>query len=88
MHPYSVKRGKNSYSYNKLSAQQNIFNSAEGHTNVRVIHLSRSDDPRNLEARKGIERRNYLNWIRTLLNVAERAVAQANEYTQKINWKI
>ncbi|MBE9107555.1 hypothetical protein IQ229_22285 [Nostoc cf. edaphicum LEGE 07299] len=34
---------------------------------MKVVHLSHDDDPRNTEARLGIERRNQLTRVRTLL---------------------
>lgn len=59
-HTYNVKRPWGTYPYNKLSAEQAIFEPSERETKVKVIHLSHDDDPRNQEARAGIDRRNKL----------------------------
>lgn len=53
--------------YNKLTAKRFIFAPAWEEQNVRVLHLSHDDDPRNLEARRGIERRNRLIALRAKL---------------------
>ncbi|MEH2235184.1 hypothetical protein [Nostoc sp.] len=44
---------------------------------VKVIHLNTDDDPRNLEGRAGVERRNKALQARTQLNVALQAVTTA-----------
>lgn len=62
VHSYSVKRGRKVYLYNKLAARERILGAAE---KVKVIHLSDDDDPRNIEARLGVERRNQLTQVRT-----------------------
>ncbi|MEL6940122.1 MAG: hypothetical protein AAFO84_13105 [Cyanobacteria bacterium J06598_1] len=67
------------YWYNKLMSQTAIFAPAERDRPVKVIHLSKSDDPRNLEGRQGLERRNQLNQIATQLQIAESAIAKARE---------
>ena len=74
-----IVRSVKEYWYNKLMSQSAIFAPAEQSRSVKVIHLSKDDDPRNLEGRRGVERRNQLNQISTQLRVAERAVAQALE---------
>jgi hypothetical protein len=76
-HRYNVKRPWGVYEYNKLAAQEPIFEPSEKVQRVKVLHLSRDDDPRNLEGRLGIERRNRLTQIRTQLQIAEAALAQA-----------
>ena len=75
-HTYNVKRSK-TYWYNKLTAANSIFEPAEKTEKVRVIHLSHDSDPRNLEARLGIERRNQLTQARTQLSIASAALDTA-----------
>lgn len=70
VHRYSVKRPSGVYVYNKLTAKEPIFKPSELEDNVKVLHLSHDDDPRNTEARLGIERRNKLTHVRTLLERA------------------
>ncbi|MBD2093220.1 hypothetical protein H6F67_25585 [Microcoleus sp. FACHB-1515] len=76
-HRYWVHRGYASYPYNKLMARRAMFAPAQEEQAVRMIHLSRDDDPRNLEARKGITRMHRLVAIREQLQVAQAAVAEA-----------
>lgn len=71
------------YWYNKLTANNKIFAPAVPdeevrYDSVRVIHTSHDDDPRNIESRLGIERRNRLNQIHTQLSTALEAIEQAN----------
>lgn len=81
-HTYNVKRPKGVYCYNKLTAAEAIFEPSEKSDKVRVIHLSHDGDPRDSEARLGIERRNALTQARTQINVAQVALAQALELLQ------
>ncbi len=81
-HTYKVKRPIGVYQYNKLTAAEAIFEPSEKAQKVRVVHLSNDDDPRNLEARLGIERRNALTQARTQINVAHQALTQALELLQ------
>ncbi|WP_199331262.1 MULTISPECIES: hypothetical protein [unclassified Calothrix] len=67
VHHYNVKRPSGVYGYNKLTATEPIFEPSEKQQKVKVVHLSHDDDPRNTEARLGIERRNQLTRVRTLL---------------------
>jgi hypothetical protein len=76
-HRYWVHRGYASYPYNKLMAPSALFAPAQEEQNVRMIHLSRDDDPRNLEARKGITRMQRLMAIRSQLQLAQTALNQA-----------
>ncbi|MGC1309367.1 MAG: hypothetical protein WA885_19270 [Phormidesmis sp.] len=69
----------NVYWYNKLMSQTAIFAPAEKDRPVKVIHLSKNDDPRNLEGRQGLERRNQLNQIATQLRTAESAISRARD---------
>ena len=78
-HTYNVKRPRGVYEYNKLTAAEAIFDPSEKAEKVRVVHLSNDDDPRNLEARLGIERRNALTQAKTQINVAHQALTQALE---------
>jgi hypothetical protein len=77
VHHYSVKRPSGVYGYNKLTAKEPIFDPSERQEKVRVIHLSDDEDPRNLEARLGIGRRNQLRNVRTLLATAVELLHQA-----------
>jgi len=76
-HIYNVKRPSGTYWYNKLSSTEAIFEPEEKEDKVKVIHLSHADDPRNTEARLGIERRNRLYQVQTQLQIAESAIEQA-----------
>lgn len=71
VHHYSVKRPSGVYGYNKLTAREPIFEPSIEEQKVKVIHLSHDNDPRFLEAQLGIERRNRLMRVRTLLTTAE-----------------
>ena len=75
-HVYNVKRPYGVYKYNKLTAETAIFEPSERLNKVRVLHLSHTDDPRNLEAREGIERRNKLMSILNQINQAERLLSE------------
>lgn len=77
--PEGKVRTAREYWYNKLMSQQAIFAPAEQQQSVKVIHLSKDDDPRNQEGRRGVERRNQLNQIATQLRIAKSAIAQAQE---------
>jgi hypothetical protein len=81
-HRYEVKRPYGSYPYNQLAAKTAIFGSS--HRPVKVIHLSHDDDPRNLEARAGIDRRNRLLQARTQLNQAIEALTRAIDLTNSL----
>ena len=78
-HHYSVKRPWGTYQYNKLLAESAIFEPSEEDHPVRVIHLSRDDDDRNIEARKGLIRRDRLSQIADQLRLAETALNEAVE---------
>lgn len=75
LHHYNVKRPGGTYEYNKLTAASAIFEPSEKTTKVRVIHLSHDDDPRTLEGRAGIERRNKLLSLATRLGQVEQILA-------------
>ncbi len=74
VHSYSVKRGRKVYLYNKLAARESIFGTAE---KVKVVHLSHDNDPRTIEARLGVERRNQLTQARTKLREIQLRLIQA-----------
>lgn len=76
-HRYWVHRGYASYPYNKLMAPSAVFAPAQEEHPVRMIHLSRDDDPRNEEARKGIVRMQRLLAIQQQLRVAQAALSEA-----------
>lgn len=78
-HRYSVKRPYATYEYNKLSAKTAIFPPQIKEELVKVMHLSRDDDPRNIEGRSGIERRNRLGAIRTSIQAATNMLKGAIE---------
>lgn len=77
VHEYATKRPYGKYWYNKLLAQTAIFAPAVEEDNVRVIHLSHYEDPRNIEGRRGIERCNRLHQIKTQLQAAQQALDAA-----------
>lgn len=89
VHAYNVKRPRvvrteagrvrqyAVYWYNKLTSNEAIFAPEERQGGVKVIHLSHDDDPRNLEARDGVERRNQLLKVKTQLQGARGALELA-----------
>lgn len=89
VHAYNVKRPRRVrtdagtevqpavYWYNKLTAKEAIFAPEERQGGVKVIHLSHDDDPRNLEARDGVGRRNQLLQVKTQLKMAQAALEAA-----------
>ena len=79
VHTYNVKRLGETYEYNKLTASEAIFEPSEKTEKVKVIHLSRDHDPRNLEGRAGVDRRIKLTQARTQINVALQALHAAGE---------
>jgi hypothetical protein len=79
LHAYNVKRLGRVYEYNKLTAKQSAFASAEGGRQVRTIHLSHSNYPRSIAVGLGIERRNRLMQVRTQVALAKAAMQTAIE---------
>lgn len=75
-HTYSVKRPRGTYQYNKLASLDAIFEPSEKSEKVKVIHLSHDDDPRNLEARAGIDRRNKILQLTAKLNAFEQTMGE------------
>lgn len=76
-HRYTVKRPYGVYQYNKLSSKDAIFPPQIEERDVKVLHLSRDTDPRNLVGRSGIERRNRLLAIKTSLDNATKMLCKA-----------
>jgi hypothetical protein len=85
VHRYWVNRRYARYAYNKLMALRPVFPAVEQHKRqwTRVIHLSKDDDLRNLEARKGITRQQRLLSIREALEQAQAALQAALELTEQ-----
>lgn len=84
VHQYNVKRPTGTYWYNKLTADEPLFEPAERTQKVCVIHLSRDKDPRNEEGRLGLERRNQLIQARTRLRAIESALNDVLELLEII----
>ncbi|MGB3192330.1 MAG: hypothetical protein WBB43_23230 [Limnoraphis sp.] len=86
VHRYNVKSNWSglTYWYNKFTAKTPIFSPAEKTENVRVIHLSKDDDPRNTEGRLGIERRNRLLEVKTKLKQALQTLEEAGAILQEL----
>ena len=84
-HRYSVKRPYATYEYNKLTAKKAIFPPQIKEEEVKVIHLSRDEDPRNIEGRSGIERRNRLLAIMTQVQIATDILNTAREQSSNIS---
>ena len=78
-HRYTVKRPSGNYEYNKLTSKSAIFPPQQEEKEVKVIHLSKDTDPRNIEGRAGIERRNRLGAIATGVRLATEILNQASE---------
>lgn len=72
------------YWYNKLTSRQTIFAPAHEPQPVKVIHLSKDDDPRNIEGRRGIERRNRLRRTAARLRSATTALELARASLQGV----
>ncbi len=103
VHKYNVKRGKKVFEYNKLMAGEAIFKPVEKTREirrngikiminveaVRMIHLSRDEDARNIVARESIELRNKLSKVETLLKNAQQLIDEAsNLITQVASYAI
>jgi len=83
VHRYNVKRPRGTYQYNKLTGDSAIFEPSERQQKVRVIHLSHDDDPRNQEARRGIERRNRLMQAKSRLRTVKQALSEVLELLEE-----
>ncbi len=84
-HRYIVKRPYGAYEYNKLASKKAIFEPQKEEDKVKVIHLSKDQDKRNIIGRYGIERRNKLLAIKTKI---ESAIALINETTEMSNYDL
>ncbi|BAY87883.1 hypothetical protein NIES267_74070 (plasmid) [Calothrix parasitica NIES-267] len=92
VHKYNVKRKGRVFEYNKLMANEAIFKPIEKTREVtrngkkiminvevvRMIHLSKDEDARNIVAREGIELRNKLSKVETLLKNAQQLIDEAS----------
>ena len=83
LHIYNVKRPSGTYSYYKLTAENAMFAPSEKEQEVRVIHLSHQHDARYIEAQLGIERRNKLTQVRTLLHNASILLEEATRLLEQ-----
>ncbi|WP_035800303.1 hypothetical protein [Crocosphaera chwakensis] len=78
-HRYTVKRPYGCYEYNKLTAKDAIFEPQIKRNKVKVIHLSKDDDQRNIKGRAGIEKRNRLLAIKRQIKAATELLNEARE---------
>lgn len=78
-HRYSVTRPYATYCYNKLTSQKAIFPPQVKEQNVKVLHLSKDSDPRNILGRAGIERRNRVLHLKTQIETATKLLNSAIE---------
>lgn len=83
-----VRREQRVYHYHKLTSKEAQFagvtKDEDGNNKpCKVIHLSHSDNARNIQGRLGIERRNKLNKIRTRLIQAKRLLEEATAIAQQ-----
>ena len=84
-HRYTVKRPSGNYEYNKLTSKSAIFPPQQEEKEVKVIHLSKDTDPRNIEGRAGIERRNRLGAIASKVSLATEMLNQAREKASSVS---
>ena len=78
-HRYLVKRPYGTYEYNKLTSKQAIFPPQQEENEVKVLHLSRDTDPRNILGRFGIERRNKILYLKMQIEKATEVLTKAME---------
>ena len=78
-HRYLVKRPYATYQYNKLTSKKAIFPPQQEENPVKVLHLSRDTDPRNILGRSGIERRNRILLLKTQIEKATELLSTAME---------
>ena len=78
-HRYLVKRPYATYQYNKLTSKEAIFPPQQEEQEVKVLHLSRDTDPRNILGRSGIERRNRILLLKTQIEKATELLSTAME---------
>lgn len=83
-----VRQEQNIYYYHKITSKEAQFRGMEkdddgNFKSCKVIHLSHSDNARNIQGRLGIERRNKLNKIRTKLQQARQLLIDAKLIAQE-----
>ena len=78
-HRYLVKRPYATYQYNKLTSKKAIFPPQQEENPVKVLHLSKDTDPRNILGRSGIERRNRILLLKTQIEKATELLSTAME---------
>lgn len=83
-----VRREQNIYHYHKLTSKEaqftGVIKDEDGNNKpCKVIHLSHSDNARNIQGRLGIERRNKLHKIRTRLLQAQQLLEEATAIAQE-----
>ena len=78
-HRYLVKRPHATYQYNKLTSKEAIFPPQQESQEVKVLHLSKDTDPRNILGRSGIERRNRILLLKTQIEKATNILKLAME---------
>lgn len=84
-HRYTVKRPYGTYEYNKLTSKEAIFPPQIKEEEVKTIHLSKDTDPRNIEGRAGIERRNRSLAIATRVRLATELLDNAREKASRVS---
>ncbi|MEL6442289.1 MAG: hypothetical protein AAFQ80_23960 [Cyanobacteria bacterium J06621_8] len=84
-HRYLVKRPYATYQYNKLTSKRAIFPPQQEDTEVKVLHLSRDTDPRNILGRSGIERRNRILFLKTQMEKATELLSKAMESVEDVS---
>lgn len=84
-HRYLVKRPYGTYQYNKLTSKSAIFPPQQEDTEVKVLHLSRDTDPRNILGRSGIERRNRILFLKTQIEKATELLSKVMESVDDVS---
>lgn len=84
-HRYLVKRPYGTYQYNKLTSKSAIFPPQQEDTEVKVLHLSRDTDPRNILGRSGIERRNQILFLKTQIEKVTLSLSKAMESVEDVS---
>ena len=84
-HRYLVKRPYATYQYNKLTSKKALFPPQQEENPVKVLHLSRDTDPRNILGRSGIERRNRILLLKTQIEKATELLSKAMESVENVS---
>lgn len=80
-----IRKQQTIYKYHKLLSKTAQFESETTDSRKRkVIHLGKYDSEKNIQARLGIERRNRLAKIRTLVTQAAKALHEAAELADEV----